>query len=213
MRIIDEIRRQRTILGLAQANRVILSHSAFEQLLAEGDELGLHQFNTQAIPPTVYGMSISIAEKPDQEVAVLAGAPVVGPVVPDLIGEVSTEEASQSSGSRLLAAEKPARGDVVRLSVELELLVGCEGVVGVVLQIGLKESTKQAKGSLNLRTRRERGSVPNSSGPSWDLWFPRLNSAGSPVSENIPSETVWKIQTGPILKSHERADRDQQALY
>src|SRR5918995_1160066 len=25
-------------------------------------------------------------------------------------------------------------------------------------------------------------------------------------------ETVWKIKTGPILKSHERADRDQQAL-
>src|SRR5215207_7433838 len=96
MRIIDEIRRQRVILGLAQAERVILSHSDFEQLLAEGDELGLHQFNTQAIPPTVYGMSISIAEEPDQEVAVLAGAPVVGPVVPDLIGEVSTEEAPKA---------------------------------------------------------------------------------------------------------------------
>jgi hypothetical protein len=34
MRIIDEIYRQRTILGLKQANRVILSHSAFQQLLA-----------------------------------------------------------------------------------------------------------------------------------------------------------------------------------
>ena len=74
MRIIDEIYRQRTILGLKQANRVILSHSAFEQLLAEGDELDLHQFNIQTIPPTVYGMSISIAEEPDREVAVLAGA-------------------------------------------------------------------------------------------------------------------------------------------
>ena len=87
MRIIDEIRRQRTILGLKQANRVILSHSAFQQLLAEEDELGLHQFNTRTIPPTVYGMSISIAEEPDREVTVLAGAPVVSSVVPDLIGE------------------------------------------------------------------------------------------------------------------------------
>ena len=139
MRIIDEIRRQRTILGLAQAERVILSHSAFQQLLAEEDELGLHQFNTQTIPPTVYGMNISIAEEPDQEVAVLASAPVVGPVVPGLIGEVSTEEAPQSSGSQVLTAEKPARGEIVRLSVELVLLVGGEGNVGVVLQIGLKE--------------------------------------------------------------------------
>ena len=74
MKIIDEIRRQRAIVGLAQAERVILSHSAFEQLLAEGDEVGLHQFNSQTIPPTAYGMSISIAEEPDREVAVLAGA-------------------------------------------------------------------------------------------------------------------------------------------
>ena len=123
MRIIDEIYRQRTILGLKQANRVILSHSAFQQLLAEEDELGLHQFNTQTIPPTVYGMSIIITDEPDREVTVLAGVPVVGHVVPDLIGEVSTEEAPQSSGSRVLAVEKPARSEVVRLSVELELLV------------------------------------------------------------------------------------------
>jgi hypothetical protein len=74
MRIIDEIYRQRTILGLKQANRVILSHSAFQQLLAEEDELGLHQFNIQTIPPTIYGMSISIAEEPDRAVAVLVGA-------------------------------------------------------------------------------------------------------------------------------------------
>jgi len=74
MKIIEEIRRQRAILGLAQANRVILSHSAFQQLLAEKDEFDLYQLNTQAIPPTVYGMSISIADDPGQEVAVLAGA-------------------------------------------------------------------------------------------------------------------------------------------
>lgn len=74
MRIIDEIRRQRGILGIAQADRVILSHSAFQQLLAEEDELSLHQFNTQTIPPTVYGMSISIAQEPDRDIAVLADA-------------------------------------------------------------------------------------------------------------------------------------------
>ena len=37
MKIIDEIHRQRAILGLAQAERIILSHSAFQHLLAEGD--------------------------------------------------------------------------------------------------------------------------------------------------------------------------------
>ena len=74
MEIIEEIRRQRAILGMAQANRVILSHSAFTQLLAEKDEFDLYQLNTQAIPPTVYGMSISIADEPGQEVTVLAGA-------------------------------------------------------------------------------------------------------------------------------------------
>ena len=73
MKIIEEIRSQRAILGTAQANRVILSYSAFQQLLAEKDEFDLYQLNTQAIPPTVYGMSISIADDPGQEVAVLAG--------------------------------------------------------------------------------------------------------------------------------------------
>src|ERR671910_2365425 len=61
--------------------------------------------------------------------------PVVGPGVPDLIGEVATEVASQCSSSRVLAVEEPAGGEVVRLLVELVLLVGGEGVVRVVLQI------------------------------------------------------------------------------
>ena len=74
MKIIEEIRSQRAILGTDQAERVILSHSAFKQLLAEKDEFDLYQLNPQAIPLTVYGMSISIADEPDQEVAVLAGA-------------------------------------------------------------------------------------------------------------------------------------------
>jgi len=72
MQIIEEIRRQRAILGMAQANRLILSHSAFTQLLAEKDEFDLYQLNTLTIPPTIYGMSISIADEPGQEVAVLA---------------------------------------------------------------------------------------------------------------------------------------------
>ena len=74
MKIIEEIRRQRAILGRAQANRVILSHSAFEQLLAEKYEFDLYQLNTQTIPPTVCGMSISITDEPDREVTVLASA-------------------------------------------------------------------------------------------------------------------------------------------
>jgi hypothetical protein len=73
VKIIEEIRRQRTILGAAQADRVILSHNAFKQLLAEKDEFGLHQLNTQTIPPTVYGMSLSIADGLGQEVCVLNG--------------------------------------------------------------------------------------------------------------------------------------------
>ena len=74
MKIIEEIRRQRAILGMAQANRVILSHSAFQQLLVEKDEFDLYQLNTQVIPPTVYGMSISVADELGREVDVLAGA-------------------------------------------------------------------------------------------------------------------------------------------
>lgn len=73
MKVIEEIRRQRAILGIAQASRVILSHSAFQQLLAEKDEFDLYQLNTMIIPPTLYGMSISIADEPGQEVAVLTG--------------------------------------------------------------------------------------------------------------------------------------------
>ena len=52
MKIIEEIRRQRAILGAAQAGHVILSHSAFEQLLAEKDRLSLPQFNTRYPQPS-----------------------------------------------------------------------------------------------------------------------------------------------------------------
>jgi len=75
MKIIDEIRRQRYIWGAAQAYRVILSHSAFEQLLAEKNRFSLPQFNTHTIPPTVYRMNISVTDEPGPDVAVLTGAP------------------------------------------------------------------------------------------------------------------------------------------
>jgi len=74
MKIVDEISRQRAILGAARADRVVLSQSAFEQLLAEKDRLSLPQFNTHTIPPTVYGVGISITDEPDRDVAVLNGA-------------------------------------------------------------------------------------------------------------------------------------------
>ena len=53
--------------------------------------------------------------------------PVVEPVVPDLIGEVATEEASQCTRFGVLAVEEPTRGEVVCLLVEPVLLVGSEG--------------------------------------------------------------------------------------
>jgi hypothetical protein len=74
MKIIDEIRRQRAILGAVQADRVILSHSVVKQLLAEKDVFGLPQFNTQTITPIVYGMSVSVADEPGRDVAVFASA-------------------------------------------------------------------------------------------------------------------------------------------
>jgi hypothetical protein len=73
MKIIDEIRRQRAMLGAAQAHHVVLTHSVFEQLLAEKDVFDLPQFNTQTIPPTVYGMSVSVADESGPDVAVLTG--------------------------------------------------------------------------------------------------------------------------------------------
>ena len=61
--------------------------------------------------------------------------------MPDLVGEVTAEVASQCSGSQVLAVEEPARCEVVRLLVDLELLVGSEGGVWVVLEVtkALKE--------------------------------------------------------------------------
>ena len=74
MKIIDEISRQRAILSTVRADRVVLSQSAFEQLLAENDRFSLPQFSTHTIPPTVFGMGISITDDPGRDVAVLTGA-------------------------------------------------------------------------------------------------------------------------------------------
>ena len=49
--------------------------------------------------------------------------PIVDPVVPDLIGEVSTEEASHLFSARVPAVEEPTRGEVVELAVHVELPV------------------------------------------------------------------------------------------
>jgi hypothetical protein len=40
-----------------------------------------------------------------------------------------------------------------------------------------------------------------------------LGCYAPPIIAEMSTETVWKSKTAPILESHERADRDQQALY
>jgi hypothetical protein len=70
MKIIDEIRRQRNVVGPSNANHVVLRHSAFQRLLAEKDEFVLSQVNTQRIPPTIYGMSVEVSDDLGREVSV-----------------------------------------------------------------------------------------------------------------------------------------------
>jgi hypothetical protein len=36
---------------------------------------------------------------------------------------------------------------------------------------------------------------------------------GLPLFTELPRETVWKIETGPILEPHGRVERDQKALF
>jgi len=59
--------------------------------------------------------------------------PVVGPVAPDLISEVSAEESSYLFGARLLALEESAGSEVVEFATYAELLVGDYLLVWVVL--------------------------------------------------------------------------------
>ncbi len=60
---------------------------------------------------------------------------VVDPVVPDFISEVATEKASYFLHPRLFTVEETAGGEVVGLAALLELLVGSEGFVRVVLKV------------------------------------------------------------------------------
>jgi hypothetical protein len=62
----------------------------------------------------------------------LALLPVVDPVTPDLISEVAAEVSSYLLGSWLLAVEESAGGEVVELTVYVELPVGDDDLVWVV---------------------------------------------------------------------------------
>src|SRR5919199_3042932 len=61
--------------------------------------------------------------------------PVIGPVVPDLVGEVTAEETAYLLCSGILAVEESTRGKIVGLPVDRELPVGDEDLVRVVLGI------------------------------------------------------------------------------
>jgi hypothetical protein len=54
-------------------------------------------------------------------------------VAPNLLREVTAEQASHLFCSSVSAIEKPAGSEVVKLSVNIELRVGTDGLVGVVL--------------------------------------------------------------------------------
>ena len=62
----------------------------------------------------------------------MALLPVVGPVAPDLPWKVAAEVASYLLGSRLPAVEESAGGEVVELTVYVELPVGDDDLVWVV---------------------------------------------------------------------------------
>src|SRR5919199_3471747 len=54
-------------------------------------------------------------------------------VFPNLLCEVATEESSHLIRTRVSAIEKPAGSEIVKLSVNIELQVGRDGLVGVAL--------------------------------------------------------------------------------
>jgi hypothetical protein len=54
---------------------------------------------------------------------------VVGPVVPDLVGEVAAEEATHFLGPWVLAIEETPGGEVVGVGPDPELLVGGQVLV------------------------------------------------------------------------------------
>jgi hypothetical protein len=56
------------------AKHVLLSPSAFEQLLVGKERLSLHQFDAEKIPPTIHGMNIGLADEHGPGVSVLVDA-------------------------------------------------------------------------------------------------------------------------------------------
>jgi hypothetical protein len=57
----------------------------------------------------------------------------IGPIVPDLVGEVATEEASHLLRAGFSTVEEPTRGEVVELFALLEHLVRGYGFLWMVL--------------------------------------------------------------------------------
>jgi hypothetical protein len=60
--------------------------------------------------------------------------------VPDIVGQVATEEASYLFGTGVLAVEETTRGKVVSLAILHELLIGGQDLIRVVLQIAERGS-------------------------------------------------------------------------
>ena len=68
MRITAEITRQMSFHPQT-ANHVILSQSAYDELLNENPP----QLNTQTIAPTIFGVTIRVSNNPRREVTVMGG--------------------------------------------------------------------------------------------------------------------------------------------
>jgi hypothetical protein len=61
-------------VGRKDAKHVLLSPSAFEQLLVGKERLSLHQFDTEKVPPAIHGMNIGLADEHGPGVSVLVDA-------------------------------------------------------------------------------------------------------------------------------------------
>ena len=67
----------------------------------------------------------------EREVQPLPAA--IGPIVPNLISNVAAEKSARLFAPRILAVEEATGGEVVGLACHLELLVGNECLLWVVL--------------------------------------------------------------------------------
>ena len=59
----------------------------------------------------------------------------IGPITPDLIGEVAAEESSNFFRPRVLTVEEAPGGEVINLAACSKLLVWSESLLWVVLQV------------------------------------------------------------------------------